>query len=618
MKKFYLTLALAATGIATTFAQLGFNKDLELDTDLLPSAIIMPASPLTMDPIFIGGVDIVQTTETYGNAAGETPAKQWHDFLGITPIWNNGVYEGDFWVTVNHERIQSDDMIGDGGGMTVFKCHEDENGKVTVYDDVTLEDGRNGKFFNVDFVNTVGETGMNCGGIQAPNGRIWTAEEWFRTSNSSIYADGAGVRDTMDVVVSSDVAGDFDGQTIRKYENFNYMVEIDPAQGKAIRKQYNWGRQGFEGGSITKDLTTVYFGVDANPTFFIKFVADVANDFTSGDLFVYKEDAAPGQRWIQIPNATFEDAFSVQDTAIAAGATMYNRLEWTAMDTTSGILYVTETGRDDIGARWADEAAEGATYAQHHIDRNAAMGTTINDDYSDLYGRVLMFDPATDEMHVLIEGGSSNPNLNNRASVGASNYPSVHLSNPDGLTMMYTNNGPFLLIQEDLNGSSHNRVPYGVSNRLCEMFALDLSIVDPTVDNLERITAVPHGAEITGARVTPSGKTILVNSQHPVGDELVNTYPFNNSLTVAITGFEGVLTSLKDKQDNKGASFTMHPNPVTRDFELNKVTDVAIYDMNGKLVKVAREVKEVNVSDLKPGTYVIKNKEEEALKFIIQ
>ncbi|MCP4521930.1 MAG: hypothetical protein GY827_09625 [Cytophagales bacterium] len=76
-------------------------------------------------------------------------------------------------------------MIGDGGGMTAFKVEEDENGELTVVGQ-TLNDGRTGKYFNIDFANTVGETGMNCGGIVGPTGRIWTAEEWFKTSNGSL------------------------------------------------------------------------------------------------------------------------------------------------------------------------------------------------------------------------------------------------------------------------------------------------------------------------------------------------------------------------------------------------------------------------------------------------
>lgn len=615
MKKIYLPVAV--TLLSTMAFGQNFDKTLDLDFDLLTEEIIMPESPLDMDVLFVGGEDMVQTTATYGNPAGQTPAKQWHDFIGVTPIYNNnGDYTNEFWVTVNHERIEANDMIGDGGGMTVFKCNEDQNGQVSVVQNISLPDGRNGDFFNIDFANTVGETGMNCGGILAPNGRVWTAEEWFRSSNSSISDDGEGVRDTSDFTVTSDIAGTFNGATIEKYQNFNYMVEVDPKEGKAIRKQYNWGRLAFEGGAISKDMSTVYLGVDANPTFFWKFVANTPGDFTSGDLFVFKEDGT--EKWMQVPNSSFEEAMSVTDSAIAWGATMYNRLEWVVMDTTTGMIYMTETGRDDIGARWADEAAEGATYAAHHLARNTEMGTIIDDSYTDYYGRVLRFDPATDQLTVAVEGGSSNGLYNNESSVGIHNYPEKHLSNPDGLSILYSDSRKYLVIQEDLNGNTWNRMPYGITNRTCELYLLDMSISNPDVSDLMRITAVPQGAEVTGAVSTPSGKALLINSQHPNSNELVNNAPFNNSLTAAIYGFDGLTVATKNADFEGTSNFKIYPNPVSREIHLNEKTDVAIYSTNGNRVKVARKTDVVQVSDLAPGAYVIVNKNKESLKFVIQ
>ena len=139
------------------------------------------------------------TTNTYGNAAGSFPAKQWHDFIGFTPD-QSGTDLG--WLTINHERVSFDDNIGDGGGMTSFKIARDPNTDSIIVISQTLNDGRTGEFFNIDFVNTVGETGMNCGGIQSEaEGRIWTAEEWWRSNNANIYYNGEGARDTADFMI---------------------------------------------------------------------------------------------------------------------------------------------------------------------------------------------------------------------------------------------------------------------------------------------------------------------------------------------------------------------------------------------------------------------------------
>ena len=78
---------------------------------------------------FIGGVDLVQTTATYGSSAGTVVAKEWHGFIGVTADTLN---DGEFWISVNHEMIVNNDNIGDGGGMTIFKAKEDENGIVSL------------------------------------------------------------------------------------------------------------------------------------------------------------------------------------------------------------------------------------------------------------------------------------------------------------------------------------------------------------------------------------------------------------------------------------------------------------------------------------------------------
>ena len=119
----------------------------------------------------------------------------------------------------------------------------------------------------------------------------------------------------------------YDGQTIAKYENYNYMVEIDPREAKAIRKQYNWGRQAFEGGAVMPDNKTVYLGADGTPGFFTKFVATTAGDFTIGTTSVYKHDAT-GSKWVVIDNSDLNNMLNFDARAVSASASMFNRIEW--------------------------------------------------------------------------------------------------------------------------------------------------------------------------------------------------------------------------------------------------------------------------------------------------
>ncbi len=149
---------------ATLIPTLGFGQfffDVSVDTTWLPEEVVFPPSPLKHQILFVGGDDRVQTTATYGNAPGQALAKQWHDFIGFTTDEES---DDLGWVSVNHEMILMNDSIGDGGGMTTFKVKRDPVTDMLEVVPQTLADGRTGDFFNVDFVNTVGETGMNCGG----------------------------------------------------------------------------------------------------------------------------------------------------------------------------------------------------------------------------------------------------------------------------------------------------------------------------------------------------------------------------------------------------------------------------------------------------------------------
>ena len=70
---------------------------------------------------------------------GETYAKEWHDFIGITEDDQNS---GDYYISINHERIEANDSVGDGGGMTVFKVERDQDTDTLRVVSQTLDDGK--------------------------------------------------------------------------------------------------------------------------------------------------------------------------------------------------------------------------------------------------------------------------------------------------------------------------------------------------------------------------------------------------------------------------------------------------------------------------------------------
>jgi hypothetical protein len=422
------------------------------------------------------------------------------------------------------------------------------------------------------------------------------------------------VRDTADWTIDApEFAGaDFDGQTVPKFENFNYMVEIDPREAKAVRKQYNWARQPFEGGAFAADNKTVYLGADNTPGYFSKFVADQAGDFTSGKLYFYKEDNAQGNRWVEVDNSsltnmlrfTYPDGLPTQQ-----GATMFNRIEWVARDPETGKIYFNETGRDNPGGRWKPFHDAGATHASHNLARATAQGTHPDStDYTDYYGRVMEYDPATEEVSVFIEGGPDLPE-----TVDVADYPEQHLSNPDGLNFMQVGDKTYMIICEDLNGEDFGRVPAGTNNRTCELWLHDMDNA-PTVDNLIRIAVIPQGAEVTGA-IGIDEKTMLVNVQHPSTE---NPFPYNNSVTIAINGFDRVASSLEERSVSEDGGFSIFPNPVARTLNFNRVADVAIYSAEGQRVRVARNVRSLDVSDLSQGLYFVRNAGGETRRLVIE
>jgi secreted PhoX family phosphatase len=251
----------------------------------------------------------------------------------------------------------------------------------------------------------------------------------------------------------------------------------------------------------------------------------------------------------------------------------------------------------------------------YHINRAIEKGIDSPNasEYPDYYGRVWVYDPAIDSNYVFLEGG---PDWDEETSPSEADYFTKHLSNPDGLNVMMIDGQPFLVICEDLNGTSYGRMPAGISNRTCELWLLDLSIEQPTVDDLIRITAVPRGAEITGAMPTPDGKSLLVNSQHPNSN---NPFPFNHSLTFAIHGFDEVtVTSLEEPQFESASQLQIFPNPTTRTVYLSEMTDLAVYNAEGQRLKVFRNTNQIDVSNLPAGMYFLQTAEGETKKLIVK
>lgn len=419
------------------------------------------------------------------------PAKGNHDMLEFMPNPNN---PNKGWLYVSHETKYKDSNLGDGGGATMFEISKNEKGIWSVI----------GDYHHVDF-STVRDTDRNCGGKIGPNGMIYTCEENSFKNNKAVYAEGKGHTDTSNV------------GSLKMHENFGWVVEVDPNTKKATQKIIAMGRYFHEDLEFMDDNKTVYLSDDYEPGVFFKFVADKPLEYSQGQLYAYKQ-SADGQsgEWLALPRDT-ATMIRARDAAIELGATMFVRHEWFVRIGTK--IYIAETGHDR--SDWSYRIKQGGVPAKHLYPNNVDKLNIM----TDVFGRILVFDTETNKMEVVLEGGISKDGK-------------TVFSNPDCITTIRMGGHDYLVIHEDINWYDKKRVPTHIEKRkqlVNELFFLDLSIENPTVEDLKRFAIAPIGAEFTGGIFSPDGSTLFLNVMHPNSN---NSAPYNKSVTIAITGFK--------------------------------------------------------------------------------
>ncbi len=433
------------------------------------------------DMLYTAGIDSILRADGKKFAARESA-----DFTAYIPI--DGSNEHGY-LYVNHESKNLDDNLGDGGGGALLEIKK-ENG---TWKTLAIK--------HIDFA-PVGGTLRNCGGTLTPQNTILTAEETEPSNNAALTGE---YRDTSN----------FKG--LKRYQNFGWMVEVDPMSGKALHKLYAMGRYEHEDAHIMADNKTVYLTDDATPAVFFKFVADTAGVYTSGQLYAYKQSAdGESGEWLNLPRDK-DSLLIARDVAIRLGATLFVRHEW--VDGVGDKIYISETGNNEYNL---DRAVGLGAKPANYFNTCCHKG---ENNYSDLYGRVLELDLNTLKMRSLVAGGDITGTL-------AGNFAS-----PDGMYLGKVNGKNYLMINEDLIGNTNNRVgePGLAKDEVYnEIYFLDLENPNPTANDLKRFLIGPEGCETTGTMFTPDGKTMFVSIQHPNKN---NPAPFNKTVVIAITGF---------------------------------------------------------------------------------
>ena len=501
MRNLYVVLILGVLTACGNEEQLnnpeGSNEDtlievVEIDTTPLFDPIesffgatefLLPEG-FTYEIIFQEEVDLVTRAD-----GKKFPAKGTHDLSVFIPDEEFPETKGQLYIS--HETKYANADLGDGGGGTIF--------------DIELIDGEwevTSEYYHIDF-SGVGGTNRNCGGSLTPNGTIFTCEEAWAWNTAYLYKDGKGHTDTTWR----------NGRPL--WQNIGYIVEVDPKEKRAIAKHWGMGKYVHEDAHCTEDGKHVYLTDDNSPGGFYKYETETPYDYSTGQLYAYQqsEDGESGT-WLKMPMDTNSLVYCTE-TAIGLGATMFVRHEWLEM--VDGKLYINETGEDHFS--FEKSIAAGGT-VPNYLRKDFNEG---GDNFDDAFGRVLCFDPETNKMESYLEGGFFSDS-------------SGCFSNPDCNTSVTFGGRTYLVLSEDINWYDRGRAgEWGEENRnfINEIYFLDLSIENPTVDDLMRFGIAPVGAETTGVIFLPDG-TMVVNLQHP---STSNPSPLNKSCTALVKGF---------------------------------------------------------------------------------
>ena len=302
---------------------------------------------------------------------------------------------------------------------------------------------------------------------------------------------------------------------------FGWVVEVDPMDPQSTPiKRTALGRAAHEGAwvAVTEDgRAVVYSGEDARFEYIYKFVsrdriAPAGAGLTQaqanrglldhGTLYVARFDADGTGRWLPLVHGQgplnavngFADQGEVvikaRQASDALGATKMDRPEWMAIDQAKREIYCTLTNNSARG-RPGQPGVDAA-----NPRANNRMGQIIRwREGGDFDSLTLRWD------HLVLAGDPANEKTEDRGNIKGDIFAC-----PDGL--MLDARG-VLWIQTDASATEMNKGAFkNIGNN--QMLACD-----PSSGEIRRFLTGPVNCEITGATMTPDGKTLFINIQHP-------------------------------------------------------------------------------------------------------
>ena len=366
----------------------------------------------------------------------------------------------------------------------------------------------------------------NCASAMTPWGTYLSGEE-----NFAFYFDGPeapdadqkrwGMRKTSFYRWAEHDARFDAKQHPHEFHRFGWVVEIDPFDPAAVPvKRTALGRAAHEGAwvAVTRDgRAVVYSGEDARFEYIYKFVsrdriAPGGGNLTKaqanatlldhGTLYVARFDADGTGRWLPLVAGqgplTAAHGFADQGSVVIRsrqasdllGGTKMDRPEWLAIDQDARTVYCTLTNNSSRGAK----DMPGVDAANPRA--NNVMGQIIQwTEDGDFDATTLRWS------HLMLAGDPANERPEARGNIRGDIFAC-----PDGLTLDARG---VLWVQTDMHASQmYKGEMKGFGNN--QMLACDRA-----TGEVRRFFTGPVNAEVTGVTLTPDGRTMFINIQHP-------------------------------------------------------------------------------------------------------
>ncbi len=458
------------------------------------------------------------------------------DFTGYVPIASSST---NGYLSINSEDVPP--PFGIGGGVMVFDVNY--NGLTKLWQTTKSED--------LDFT-AVGNTAANCSGTVTKWGTVITCEE-------------ASVPDTFPPI---------DG-----YNDLGWNIEINPATKTVVGKHYAMGNFAHENVTIHTNARTVYQGADSNPGYLYKFVADAAQDLSSGKLYVFKGLKNGIGSWILLDNSnqTEQNSTLTQSGPSDHDATIFNGIEDVEIGP-DGMVYFAVKG-------------EGTVYRFSDSDVLETSASTV-----------------TMETYV---GGGASYNINDGSTI-----TSVAWGNGND-NLAFDGDGNLWVLQD-----SGNNYIWVVKNGHSQ-----------AIPDVEIFGIAPIGSEPTGITFTPDYKYLFMSIQHPADTNIANqtdaggqTVNFDKGTTLVIALSENLGNSLSVENKNFDGDFMVFPNPLGASRNLiikgKPINNIKLYSVLGKMVLDYDYNKthtvELNLKQFNSGIYFLKINEKSTSKLVIQ